>query len=178
MGTTGQPTGFFSANRSALRFLLSFGLIFGGGYFILAITPGVRLGLIKPFTFLLAKAVLAVINLFGAGAVADGALVKSPAFILDIAMGCDGVEAMSLYLAGVLAFPTSWKARLVGLAAGLPAIQVINVLRLVGLYYAGIHLPSAAEVMHVYVAQTVVILFATAILIAWLDRVAVRAGNS
>lgn len=178
MGATGQPTGFFTANRRALRFLLLLGLIFGVSYFILEITPGVRLGVIKRFTVLLAGAVAAVINLFGGGAVADGTLVKSPAFILDITLGCDGVEATSLYLAGVLAYPASWRARLIGLAAGLPSIQVINVIRLVGLYYSGIHLSSAAEVIRVYVAQTVVILFATAILIIWLDRVAVRAGSS
>jgi exosortase/archaeosortase family protein len=89
-------------------------------------------------------------------------------------MGCDGVEAASLYLAGVLAFPTTWKARLIGLAVGVPLIQVINLGRLVGLYYAGIYMPSAAETMHVYVAQTVVILFSTAILVFWLARVAAR----
>lgn len=174
MDTTRQIAAFLGANRHALRFLLLFALIFGVCYFILAITPGVRLGVIKPFTTLLAGAVAAIVNLFGAEAVADGTMVKSPEFILDIAMGCDGVEASSLYLAGVLAYPTAWKAKLIGLALGVPLIQVINLGRLVGLYYAGIHMPSAAEVMHVYVAQTVVILFSTAILVFWLARVAIR----
>jgi exosortase H (IPTLxxWG-CTERM-specific) len=122
----------------------------------------------------LAAAVAAVINLFGAGATAAGAEVTSPRFSISIAMGCDGVEASSLFLAGVLAFPTSWRARLIGFALGIPLIHAINLVRLVGLYYAGVYLPSVFEELHVYVAQTIVILFSTGILILWLERFAIQ----
>jgi exosortase H (IPTLxxWG-CTERM-specific) len=169
-----QAKNFLSANRRPLRFLALFGLIFGTSYFLFAVAPGVRLGIIKPYTELLARAVAAIINLFGAGATADGTLVSSPAFSINIAMGCDGVEASSLFLAGVLAFPTSWRARLIGLAVGIPLIHSINLARLVGLYYAGVFMPSVVDEVHVYVAQTIVILLSTAILIFWLDRFAVQ----
>jgi exosortase H (IPTLxxWG-CTERM-specific) len=169
-----QAKEFFSANRKALRFLALFGLIFGACYFLLAVAPGVRFGLIKPYTELLARAVAAIINLFGAGATVEGALVSSPSFSINIAMGCDGVEASSLFLAGVLAFPTTWRARLIGLALGIPLIHAINLARLVGLYYAGVLMPSVVDEVHVYVAQTIVILLSTAILIFWLDRFAVE----
>lgn len=163
---------FLTANRKALRFVLMFALIFGASYFFFGLVPGVRFGLIKPYTHFLAKAVTTLINLFGAGATADGALVSSPRFTINIAMGCDGVEASSLFLAGVLAFPTSWRARLIGLALGIPLIHIINLVRLVGLYYAGVYLPSVVEELHVYVAQTIVILLSTALLIIWLERFA------
>ena len=165
---------FLSSNKKAFRFLLPFALIFGLCYLILGIAPGVRLGVIKPYTGLLAKAVAAIVSLFGTPAVSQDTLVKSPQFTMDIAMGCDGVEASCLYLAGVLAYPTSWRARFIGLGLGVPLIHLINLGRLVGLFYAGIYLPSAVEELHVYVAQTVVILLSTAILIFWLDRFAVK----
>jgi exosortase H (IPTLxxWG-CTERM-specific) len=163
---------FFSANRKSVRFLTLFAIIFGASYFLFGITPGVRQGVIKPYTEWLAGAVASIINLFGAGATARGALVESPRFSINIAMGCEGVEASSLFMAGVLAFPTSWRAKLIGLGAGVPLIHAINLARLVGLYYAGIYLPSVVEEVHVYVAQTVVILLSTAILIFWLERFA------
>ena len=163
-----------SANRKALRFLGLFAIIFGVCYFLFGISPGVRLGVIKPYTVVLAKAVTAIINIFGAAATADGTLVQSPRFAISIAMGCDGVEASSLFFAGVMAFPTTWRAKLIGLSFGIPAIHVINLLRLVGLYYAGVYLPSIVEEVHVYVAQTIVILLSTAILILWLERFAVQ----
>ena len=169
-----QVISFLNANRKAFRFLVIFALTFGACYFLFGIVPGVRLGLIKPYTNFLASAVAAVINLFGAGATAVGANVGSPRFSIDIAMGCDGMEASSLFTAGVVAFPTSWRARLIGFALGIPLIHAINLARLVGLYYAGVYFPSVVEELHVYVAQTIVILLSTAILIVWLERFAVQ----
>lgn len=174
MRTREQAIGFLNANHNVLRFLVVFALTFAACYFLFGMAPGVKVGLVEPFTHLLASAVAAVINLFGADATAAGAQVTSPRFSMSIAMGCDGVEASSLFLAGVLAFPTSWRARLIGFALGIPLIHAINLVRLVGLYYAGVYLPSVFEELHVYVAQTIVILLSTAILILWLERFAVQ----
>jgi exosortase H (IPTLxxWG-CTERM-specific) len=171
---SGRVTNFLTANRKPLRFLTLFGLIFAICYLLFGVIPRVRFGVINPYTKVLAKAVAAVINLFGAAAVANGALVYSPRYSMDIAMGCDGVEASCLYLAGVAAFPTSWRAKLIGLAFGVPLIQVINLVRLIGLYYVGAYLPSVADQIHDYVAQTIVIVLSTGILIFWLERFGVR----
>jgi exosortase H (IPTLxxWG-CTERM-specific) len=167
-----QVAAFLIANSKALRFLFLFVLIFGVCYFFFGLAPGIRLGIIKPFTAFLATAVTAIINLFGASAWAEGTIVRSPGYSINIAMGCDGIEASSLFLAGVLAFPTSRRAKLIGVGFGIPLIQAINLARLVALYYAGVYLPSIVEGLHVYVAQTIVILLSTAILIFWLDRFA------
>jgi len=167
-----QATTFLIANSKALRFLSLSGLIFGVCYFFFGLAPGVRLGIIQPFTAFLASAVTTIINLFGARAWAEGTTVRSSGYSINIAMGCDGIEASSLFLACVLAFPTSWRAKLTGLCIGIPLIQVINLARLVALYYAGVHLPSVVEGLHVYVAQTIVILLSTGLFIFWLERFA------
>jgi exosortase H (IPTLxxWG-CTERM-specific) len=167
-----QATTFLIANSKALRFLSLFILIFGVSYFFFALAPGVRFGIIKPFTAFLAKAVAVIINLFGARAWAEGTIVRSSSYSINIAMGCDGIEASSLFLACVLAFPTSWRAKLAGLGMGIPLIQLINLARLVALYYAGVYLPSVVEGLHVYVAQTIVILISTGLFIFWLERFA------
>jgi hypothetical protein len=149
---------FLTANRKPLRFLALFVLIFAACYLLFGVIPRVRLGVINPYTEFLAGAVASVVNLFGAGASANGAQVYSPRYSMDIAMGCDGVEASCL----------------IGLAFGVPLIQAINLGRLVGLYYAGMYLPSLAGEIHDYVAQTIVIVLSTAILIFWLERFGVR----
>ena len=169
---------FLGANQQALRFLTLFALVFGASYFVFGIAPGVREHLIKPYTEWLAVAVATTLNWFGEGASVFGQMVISRRFSMTIAMGCDGVEAASLFMAGVLAYPTGWRARLVGLAAGLPLIHIINLLRLVGLFYAGVYLPSVVEELHVYVAQTIVIILSTALLIFWLERFAVRSRQA
>src|SRR5215467_6758983 len=163
-----------AVNQGAVRYVVLFGLIFVVAYFLVGVAPGVRTGILKPYTGLLARVVTSIVNLFGSGAVATGTLVQSRRFSMDVAMGCDGVEACCFFLAGVLAFPTTWKAKLIGMALGIPLIQVINLGRLVGLFYAGTYLPSLEEELHVYVAQTVVILCSTAILVYWLERFAAK----
>jgi exosortase H (IPTLxxWG-CTERM-specific) len=169
---------FLDANRKAIRFLALFALIFGILYLVFGIAPGVRLGIIKPYTALLARAVTAIVNVFGAAASVNDTQVLSARASIDIEMGCDGVEASCLFLAGVLAFPTSWRARLIGFAIGVPLIHLINLARLVGLYYAGVYFPGIVEELHVYVAQTLVILLSTALLIIWLERFAVQHRQS
>jgi exosortase H (IPTLxxWG-CTERM-specific) len=161
-------------NVRAVRYIVLFGLIFGVAYFLMGVAPGIRTSLLKPYTGLLARAVTMIVNLFGSGAMAAGSLVRSERFSMDIAMGCDGVEACCFFLAGVLAFPTTWRAKLIGVGLGIPLIQVINLGRLVGLFYAGTYLPSFEEELHVYVAQTVVILLSTAVLVYWLERFAAK----
>lgn len=178
MPTINHLVSFLNANRKAFRFLVIFLLTFGACYFVFGIVPGIRLGLIEPYTRFLARAVAAIINIFGAGATATGSQVGSSRFSINIAMGCDAVEASSLFLAGVMAFPTTWRARLIGVALGIPLIHTINLARLVGLYYAGVYLPSVVEELHVYVAQTIVILLSTAILFLWLNRFAVQHRTS
>jgi exosortase H (IPTLxxWG-CTERM-specific) len=174
MPWSARAISFLTANRAALRFIALFALIFGVCYFVFGIMPGVRTGLIGPYTEVLSKAVAATISLLGENATSIGTLVQSERFSLNIAMGCDGVEASCLFFAGVMAFPATWRARLIGVAVGIPLIQLINVGRLVGLYYAGVWLPSVVEEVHVYVAQTIIILLSTALLVFWLERVAVR----
>src|SRR5262249_3166066 len=153
---------FLNANQKALRFLGLFALIFAISYFVFGIAPGVREHLIKPYTGWLALAVATVLNWFGEGASVIGEMVMSKRFSLTMGMGCDGVEASCLFMAGVLAYPASRRAKVIGLLGGMPLIHGINLLRLVGLFYAGVYLPSIVEEVHVYVAQTIVILLSTA----------------
>ena len=56
-----------TVNRRAVQYILLFGLIFGVSYFLIGIAPGVRMGILKPYTGLLAGAVAAIVNLFGGG---------------------------------------------------------------------------------------------------------------
>jgi exosortase H (IPTLxxWG-CTERM-specific) len=178
MPFTERALNFVSVNQRALRFLGLFAVIFGVSYFVFGIAPGVRNHLIKPYTEWLAVAVATILNWFGEGASVVGQMVISRRFSMTIAMGCDGVEASSLFMAGVLAYPASWRAKLTGLLAGMPLIHLINLLRLVGLFYAGIYMPSIVEQVHVYIAQTIVILLSTAVLIFWLERFAVRSRQA
>ena len=100
----------------------------------------------------------------------NGTVIQSPRFAVNIRNGCNGVEAMLIFLAAVLAFPAPWKARLLGLAIGAVAIQAVNLVRVVALYLTGAYFPSLFDASHTVVWQTIVILFSVLLWILWANR--------
>ncbi len=79
---------------------------------------------------------------------------------------------MIIFLAAVLAFPASWKARFVGLGIGIVAIQLVNLIRVVALFFTGAYFPSFFDSSHTVVWQTLVILSGVLLWIFWANRFA------
>ncbi len=103
----------------------------------------------------------------------DGTRVYGKNFAVDIENGCNGIEALIIFLSATLSFPASWKARLAGLGIGLIGIQIVNLIRVVALFLTGVYFPSFFDSSHTVVWQTVVILFAVLLWIFWAQRFAV-----
>ena len=76
-----------------------------------------------------------------------------------------GVEATIVLVAAILAFPASWKHRLIGLGAGIVAVQGLNVIRVISLFYLGQWNLDVFEWAHLYVWQALIMLD---VLIVWL----------
>ena len=70
-----------------------------------------------------------------------------------------------LLLAGVFAFPASWRAKLVGAAAGVTLLMVLNLIRIISLFYIGVYWPKMFETAHIEVWQA---LFVGLTLLLWL----------
>jgi exosortase H (IPTLxxWG-CTERM-specific) len=54
---------------------------------------------------------------------------------VSVESDCNGIEATLLLLCAILAFPASWRARLLGVSLGLLVIQGINLVRIISLVY-------------------------------------------
>jgi len=76
-----------------------------------------------------------------------------------IVSGCNGLEAMFLMIAGVLAYPASWRRRGRALAAYLPALFGLNLLRILMLLYVMVEIPSQIDFFHSVVAQGILVAF-------------------
>ena len=90
-------------------------------------------------------------------------MIRSPLFAVDVKNGCNGIEAALLLLAAMLAFPAPPKARAIGIAAGLAAIQGVNLFRIVSLFWLGAHRRDVFELFHAAIWQTTLILLAVGI---------------
>src|SRR5690348_14421935 len=142
-----------------LRFFAAFiavqAILFG-----LELTPWMQRRFVEPWTDVLASISATIVKLFDGNAVAHGKVLQSMTngFAVSIEAGCNGVEATIVLLAAVLAFPAPWPRKLAGLAAGIVAVQGLNVVRIISLFYLGQWNFEAFEWAHLYVWQALIML--------------------
>ncbi len=118
-------------------------------------------------------AVIKVFSLLGGFPVhREGTIMGSGAFEVDVAPACSGAVPTSIYLAAVYAYPTSWRARAIGTAIGIGVIQLVNVVRVSGLFFIGLFFHEVFHDTHVYVAQALVVCVAVALWLFWATRYA------
>jgi exosortase H (IPTLxxWG-CTERM-specific) len=134
------------------------------------LTPPAQRFLVLPWTEGLAAASGAVITLFDPHVVAAGKVLQSTrnGFAVSIEAGCNGIEAAIVLIAVMLAFPAPWLHRLYGILAGLAAVQVLNLVRIVSLFYLGQWNMRAFEWAHLYVWQGLIMLDVLIVALLWL----------
>lgn len=142
------------------------------GLFAFELTPPGQ-AIVQPWTDLVARASTAVIRAFDGDAQSMGKMVYSAktGFAMTIEAGCNGVEAMLVLLAGIIAWPAPWKHKLVGLAIGAVAIQALNLVRIVSLFYLGQWDLSWFQWAHLYAWQALIMLDALIVWMLWIRAV-------
>jgi len=110
-----------------------------------------------------------ILLLLGIPTTCQGSVIRLPSIALDVRFGCNGLEAIMIYAVAVIAFPSSWKKKLMGILGGFVVIQAINILRIVSLAYSAIHFKSLFEYIHIYVAQGLMIAVSLGIFFIYLN---------
>lgn len=152
-----------------LRFFLLFmGLL--GSLFALRITKTMHDWVTEPFTGVLAAISSFLIHLFDDDVISHGIIIqsKSNGFAVAIAPGCDGIEAVIILVSAILAFPSPWKHKLVGIGIGFLAIQALNLVRIISLFYMGQWDKTWFDWFHLYLWQALIVLDALAVWLVWL----------
>jgi exosortase H (IPTLxxWG-CTERM-specific) len=123
-----------------------------------------------PFTAVLATVSAWIMMLFDSNVGAQGVIIYSLSepWAVEIAPGCDGIEALIILFAAIFAFPAPFKHKLIGFAIGFVAIQGLNLVRIISLYYMGQWSMVAFEWFHLYLWQALIILDALVVWLLWL----------
>jgi exosortase H (IPTLxxWG-CTERM-specific) len=158
-----------SPRRRSLLFLARFAVLLVVFYFLVAWRP-VNDAAIVPFTAGIARVSAGILNVFGEDVTVSGTEIRSSSFAVNIENGCNGVETALLFGAAVLAFPAPWRRRLLGLLAGFAAIQIINLVRVVSLFWVGAHRPALFTASHTVLWQSVVVLCGVLLFLVWATR--------
>jgi exosortase H (IPTLxxWG-CTERM-specific) len=160
-----------------LRFFVLFvaiqALLFG-----LELTPWAQEHFVEPWTNALAAISTWLVTVFDPNVMALGKIMRSTTngFAVSIEAGCNGVEATIVLVAAILAFPAPWKHKLAGLAAGIVAVQGLNVVRVISLFYLGQWNRDWFEWAHLYVWQALIMLDVLVVWLIWV-RTLPRVGG-
>lgn len=79
----------------------------------------------------------------------EGTVISHPGgFAYEIYYPCTGLTIFGFLVAGLLALPGSRGRKLVAIAAAVPALAVLNQVRLLQLFAVGVEWPQAVELAH------------------------------
>ena len=131
------------------------------------LTQPIQQHLVLPWTAMLAHASVAIVTQFDVNAAAIGKVLWNPStgFGVSIEPGCNGVEACIILFAAVVAFPSTWKHRAWGFGLGFVAIQAVNLVRIISLFYLGQWNMDVFKVAHEFLWQGLIMLD---VLVVWL----------
>src|SRR5581483_5351110 len=86
---------------------------------------------------------------------------------LTVAKNCDAMDVTILFASAIVAFPVRWRERAVGIVAGVALLAIANLVRIVSLYYVGVHWPAAFEAVHAEVWPLGMVALAVAAFVVW-----------
>lgn len=149
------------------------------GLFTLEMQTGVQQHVIEPFTAILAKISAAMILPFDSSVLAYGKVLQfgDTGFAVSIEAGCNGVEASIVLIAAVLAFPAPWKARLIAILLGFVAIQSLNIVRIISLFYLGNWNLDFFTWVHLYLWPALIMLDVLIVFVVYLRYLSRRDGD-
>jgi exosortase H (IPTLxxWG-CTERM-specific) len=152
-----------------LRFFFLF-LFIQAGLFVAELVEPVQRHLVIPFTEGIAAISAWLVKLFDPNVISQGKVIRDmdSGMAVAIEAGCNGVEATIVLVAAILAFRSPWRNKIVGIMLGFLAIQLLNLIRIITLFYLVQWNRTAFEWAHLYVWQALIMLDVLIIFLIWL----------
>lgn len=152
-----------------LRFFIIFSVLLIGLFTLEILQPAEKY-VILPFTSMIADISVWLVQAFDENVIATGNVIrdKVSGFGVRIERGCNGLEAVIILFSAIFAFPAPFKNKMIGFVIGFFAIQLLNLVRIISLYYLGQWNYTAFEWFHLYLWQALIILDALVVWLIWL----------
>ena len=147
--------------------------------FALELYEPIRQAVILPFTGYLATVSSAIMSVFDSDVESNADVIRSISTgqAVRIAAGCNGVEAVIVLFAAIFSFPSSFKHKIIGFVAGFFAIQILNLVRIISLFYLLQWDKNWFDWFHLYLWQALIILDALIVWLIWLRYLPKNSSN-
>ncbi len=157
-----------------IRFIALF-IVLLVGLFTIELLEPVQRHVVLPWTTALAHISGWLIRLFDPEVIAQGKVLwrSTTGAGVSIEAGCNGVEACIMLIAAVLSFPSGVLMKVAGIVIGIVAVQSVNVLRVITLFYLVEWNYAWFEFAHLYLWQALIMFDVLIVWLVWV-RAAVR----
>jgi exosortase H (IPTLxxWG-CTERM-specific) len=155
------------------RFLIIFAAVLVA-LFAIEMQQSVQAMIVQPFTAFLADVSAALIMPFDDAVTASGRIIRHTQnqFAVSIEAGCNGVEAAIVLIAAVVAFPARVTQKLAAIVIGFLAIQAMNILRIISLFYLGQWRMDVFSWTHLYLWPVLIMLDVLVVFLLYLRYIA------
>ncbi|MCG8405151.1 MAG: archaeosortase/exosortase family protein [Phycisphaerales bacterium] len=164
-----QATGpsWFHAKRPVLRFVSFFGITMAT-FFVCSTTDFAKQQAWPAYLGWNAQVSASLLTLLGQDVAFQNRTVMSPKGWLLIEQGCDAVQPSAMFIAAILAFPASVRAKVIGIIGGVLLLAMTNLVRIISLFFVQLHYPRFFDLMHIEVWQVAFITLAVALWAMWI----------
>lgn len=158
---------FDNKAKQAIKFLVGFIVLTAVFYGIVAITrDNIFMGYVNATAYIASM----FLKIFGVHSNSGNGIITDGSFALYLAFGCEGSEPIMIFAAATLAFPAKWKDKLTGLVAGVLILYVLNLVRILALFFIGKHFPDSFRSFHGEIFPVIFIFLAIIVWFLWINR--------
>ena len=161
-----------------LRFFLLF-IVLQLTLFGLNMLAWVQAHIVLPWTALLAQWCAGLVTWYDATAAAEGKVLWNTltGFGVSIEPGCNGIEACIVLFAAIMAFPSRWHHKLMGFVMGFVAVQALNMVRVISLFYLGQWNMDVFNFAHEFLWQALIMLDVLVVWLLWVRAIGKERGS-
>lgn len=124
---------------------------------------------LAPLNVAVAGLTAVLVDWLGMAVAWEASFLFHPAgFGYEIGANCTGLVPALVIIVTVCCLPLGSNQRLLAIGLGILCTQSVNLLRLVVLFYVGVHYPSAFDLAHDWLGQGLIIVTTAAFIIFWI----------
>ena len=169
--------------KKILKFLLVFIVSLSMFSFILEL-ESVQLSFINPHLNHVAWTCGKVLKSLGTDCDVYESSISSAQFSVQVVKGCESIYPTVMLWAALLAYPqqgsrkTRWRWKIVGIIGGAVILFIMNIIRVVTMFYIGMYFPSLFDLVHIYAWQALFILLTLGVFLFWAAKAQKIEGKS
>ena len=158
-----------AGRRQVLRFVLGFAgsLLLFQLLFLFAIVGSAPF---EQYLELCASTAGRMLTGLGVAVAVQGTELSLDGAIFKVSPACSGLQPLAMLSIAILAFPSSWPAKLPGLLVAVLGLGLLNLVRIVSLCVIGARWADSFELFHLYLWPMALILCSIGLWTLWARR--------